>query len=435
MLSLLIVKSLDLKYNLLSVSNLKNIILFAALYTSLIVGFIFDENLNYGSYYDWINVYVPPITDFSINFYDTLLSFEKYGQRHSPVYLIFLSFFLKIGIDLDVIRFLHLHLCLIFILLFYHCLKLRFQNIDKSILQLLSMFIFLSPTFRSLSIWPDSRLPGLIIFVLSIYFFLKFLKKDDYQKIINAWLSAFSLILSAYISPNFSLFAFFTYFFFFKHLRIGNFCSLLIFSAILSIPMFYYIFIMEVNFMTAGRTPGIDGNSIDLSLNFANKFLIISTIFLFHLLPIIYFLTDHKKFIYFMKNRFIYFLPIFIIFVYFFNYQSDFTGGGFFFQLSNLIFDNNNLFYLISFYSLFWLYYFASMSKENFLLIMIMIISNVQNTIYHKYYEPLVIILVLLLFQNLKFENFFSQKINILYIYIMSLFYILLRSAKLIYLI
>ena len=285
----------------------KNIILFIALYFSLIVGFLFNENLNYGSYYDWINVYLPPINDFSNNFYNTLINFDTYGQRHSPVYLIFLSFFLRLGLDLEVIRLLHLHLCLILILLFYYCLKLRFQNIDKSTLQLLSMFIFLSPTFRSLAIWPDSRLPGLMAFVLSIYFFLKFVKKKDFSKTINAWLSAFSLILSAYISPNFSLFAFFTYFFFFKHLEIKNFCLLIILSIILSIPMFYYIFIMEVNFMTAGKTPGIDRNSSDFSFNFSDKFLIISTIFLFHILPIIYFIIDYKKLFYFIKSKLIFF--------------------------------------------------------------------------------------------------------------------------------
>ena len=413
----------------------KNIVLFIALYISLIVGFLFNENLNYGSYYDWIKVYVPPIKDFSDDFYNTLINFDTYGQRHSPVYLIFLSFFLKFGLDFDVIRFLHLHLCLVLILLFYYCLKLRFQNVDKSTLQLLSMFIFLSPTFRSLSIWPDSRLPGLILFVLSIYFFLKFLKKNDHTKKINAWLSAFSLILSAYISPNFSLFAFFIYFFFFKHLQIKNFCLLIFFSIILSLPMIYYILIMEVNFITAGKTPGIDGNSSSLSFNFSDKFLIISTIFLFHLLPIIYFIIDRKKLFYFFKIKFIYFLPLFLILINFFNYRPEFTGGGFFYQLSFFIFENEYLFYLIGFFSLFLLYYFSSISKRNFFLILIIIISNIQNTIYHKYYEPLILIVIFLLFQNLKYDNFFSKKLNLSYLYIFSIFFIFLRVYKIIFLV
>ena len=63
------------------------------LYLTLILGFIFNENLNFGSYYDWINVYKLPINDFSLNFKETLLSYDQYGQRHSPIYLIFLSIF------------------------------------------------------------------------------------------------------------------------------------------------------------------------------------------------------------------------------------------------------------------------------------------------------------------------------------------------------
>ena len=146
------------------------------LYLTLIIGFLYGENLNFGSYYDWLNVYMPPIKDFSLNFKETLLSYDQYGQRHSPIYLIFLSFFLDLGFNFNFIRIIHLHLCLSLILIFYRCLKLNFANVDKKYLQLLSLVLIISPTFRSLSIWPDSRLPGLIFFSLSVYFFIKFTK-------------------------------------------------------------------------------------------------------------------------------------------------------------------------------------------------------------------------------------------------------------------
>ena len=166
------------------------------LYLTLILGFIFNENLNFGSYYDWINVYKLPINDFSLNFKETLLSYDQYGQRHSPIYLIFLSIFLKLGLSFEIIRIIHLHLCLSLIYIFYNCLKLAFKEVKVESLQLLSLIIFLSPTFRSLSIWPDSRLPGLIFFILSIYFFLKFLSNS---KIKYVWLNSISLIISSYI--------------------------------------------------------------------------------------------------------------------------------------------------------------------------------------------------------------------------------------------
>ena len=416
-------------------SNTKNLLIFLILYVSLLLGFLLDENLNFGSYYDWIHVYVPPIQDFANNFYETLIGFEKYGQRHSPFYIIFLSLLLRLGLDLDTVRFLHMNGCIVFIFLFYHCLKLRFKDIDKFTLQLLSMFIFLSPTFRSLSIWPDSRLPGLIIFVLSIYFFLKFMKNNGHKKVFFAFYSALSLILSSYISPNFSLFAIFLYLFFFKYLSYRSFILLFLLSAILSIPMVYYIFILDVNFMTAGRTPGIEQTSIAFSFNISNKILIISSILFFHLIPAIYFLTDSKQFLLFSKKKMINFIIFFAVLIYFFNYQISFTGGGFFYQLSIYMFNNNIFFYCIAFYTLFYIYYISSLSRTNLILLGILIISNIQNTIYHKYYEPLILIIVLVLFENLNFKKFLSSKINIIYLYMAGLFYIFIRAIKILYLV
>ena len=100
------------------------------LYFTLIFGFLIGENLNYGSYYDWIYAYVKPIKDFSLNFFDTLLNYDQYGHRHSPVYLIFLSVFLDFGLTFEQIRFLHLHLSIPLIVIFYNCLKLQFNKVD-----------------------------------------------------------------------------------------------------------------------------------------------------------------------------------------------------------------------------------------------------------------------------------------------------------------
>jgi hypothetical protein len=149
-------------------SNKLNYIFLFILYLSLICGFIFNENLNTGSYKDWISSYEPIIKSFSTKFKETLLFYESFGNRHSPIYLIFLSIFLDIGFSSDFVRLINLHLCLSLIYIFYKCLKLNFTDVEKKYLQLLSLVIFLSPTFRSLSIWPDSRLPGLVFFSLSI---------------------------------------------------------------------------------------------------------------------------------------------------------------------------------------------------------------------------------------------------------------------------
>ena len=104
------------------------------------------------------------------------------------------------------------------------------------------------------------------------------------------------------------------------------------------------------------------------------------------------------------------------------------------FRCSSFRLINNIFFYLCGFYTLFYLYYFMNLHKSNLVLVIILISSNIQNTIYHKYYEPLILIIVFLLFKNLNFESFFSKKINILYVYLSSLFYFLLRLIKNVYL-
>ena len=154
----------------LKVFSLNNIFFLLFLYLTLIIGFIYGENLNHGAYSDWV-VNRDVIKDFSNNFTYTFLNYDSYGHRHSPIYLILLSLFLDLGLDIGQVRFIHLHLSISLIVIFYQCLRLIFTNINNNYLFLISLIIFLSPTFRSLAIWPDSRLPGLIFFVLTIYFF------------------------------------------------------------------------------------------------------------------------------------------------------------------------------------------------------------------------------------------------------------------------
>ena len=308
-------------------SNIINIICFFTLYLSLIIGFLYNENLNYGSYGDWINSNLEPTKDFSNNFLHTFLNFDQYGHRHSPVYVIFLSLFLDLGFDIDQVRLIHLHLSISLVLIFYMCLKLKFKDINNNYLVALSLILFLSPTFRSLSIWPDSRLPGLTFFVLTIYFFLKFKKTSHFK---YTWYTCVALIISSYISPNFSIFFPYFFFFFLKKFRLIKLIPLLIFNFLAALPMLYYIFILDVNFLIAGQTPGLNGESVSLSFNFSNKLMIISSIIFFHLSPILILSNFYKSFVGFLINKSIILFLFTLCLIYFFNYQTIYTGGGVF---------------------------------------------------------------------------------------------------------
>ena len=300
----------------LKLSNISIVLFSIFLYLSLIIGFLYNENLNIGAYYDWITVSRKVVIDFSNNFLETLLNYDEYGHRHSPIYLIFLSIFLDLGFTIDITRIVHLHLSILLIFFFYKSLKLNFENIDSRYLAILSLVIFLSPTYRSLSIWPDSRLPGILFFVLTIYFFLKFKKTNNFR---YTWFTCICLIISSYISPNFSIFFPYFFFSFIKKFGLTKLSLLILFNFLSALPIFYYIFILDINFLTAGKTPGLANLPISLNFNLSNKVMIISSIIFFHLSPVLLSNKFYKFFIQFLFKKVIVLIVLTVVLAYFFN--------------------------------------------------------------------------------------------------------------------
>ena len=84
----------------------------AFLYLSLILGFFLNEDSNGGAFVDYQS-YINLIRLFVLDFNNTLLNFDNYGERHSPVLIILLSFFYKINIDDSVIRLINLNFSII----------------------------------------------------------------------------------------------------------------------------------------------------------------------------------------------------------------------------------------------------------------------------------------------------------------------------------
>ena len=195
-------------------SSRNGVIFLFFLYLTLIISFVLGENSTGGAIKDYINQ--KNISQkFSYEFFQTLYEYDSFGTRHSPVLIIFLSLFEKIKLPDVFIRLIHLHLSLLLPFFFYKCLTVKFKDIDEKILLFLLSLIFLSPTFRSLAIWPDSRLLGLFYIK---YLFFKF---EDNKNIKFAIYNVITLALSAYLSPNFSVFSiflikFFLYYRFFQ---------------------------------------------------------------------------------------------------------------------------------------------------------------------------------------------------------------------------
>ena len=404
-------------------------IFFLFLYMTLITSFIFGENSTGGAIKDYVNQ-KNVSQGFATEFIKTFYEYDTFATRHSPILIIFLSLFEKINVPDTLIRLIHLHLCLLLPFVFYKCLRIKFSKVDEKILFFLVSLIFLSPTFRSLAIWPDSRLFGLIFFTLSIYYFLQFYESKNFKFAIY---NIFVLAFSAYISPNFSVFSIF---FLINFILYYGFFSkqtlyLVTINLVLAFPAFYYIFVLDINFLLKSAAIGIEGNDKIIFNNLFNDILITFSIILFYLLPFYFVKVVRVNKILILKNIVIS-IFIFSICLFNFDYDYSFSGGGIFFKLSNYFFKNNYLFYFISFFSILVICSLLSKNYTNILLFILIVLNNPQYTIYHKYFDPFLLIAFLTIFSlNLDLKKVYHKK-NYLLIFGYFLVFLIISNLKLI---
>lgn len=391
---------------------------------SLFIGFYFNEDSTGGAYLDY-TVHDQISQKFSLNFNNTLLEYDQLKTRHSPVIPIFFSIFKYFDINENFVRFLNLIVPFLIVYFFYKCLSINFQKIHKKILILFSFLIIISPTIRSLSIWPDSHLFGLLFFTLSLYSFLNFLKsKTIYYAILNISLFA----LCCYIRPSFVFFSIYFFWFYLKEFGLSKkLLILFLLNIFLSLPAFYFLFILDVMFLTV---PAVNEVNFLTRINPSNKILIISSIIFFHALPFVFLKFNSMKNEFLKLNLYEHFFILFFMLInlVFFDYKLDYTGGGIFLHFSN-IFNSNIIFFIICYFSVIFIYLISKLNINNLFLLLIVFLSNPQLTIYHKYYDPLLLIIFFLLF-NLNLKNELNKKKYVFFFYIHSLFFLLLSLVK-----
>jgi len=384
-------------------------------YSFFILGFFLNSDPNSGAFGDYQN-HIRVINDFKNSLIDTLLNYDSYNTRHSPVLYIIISFFYKLNIPDQIIRIFSIHLCLFLPFIFYKCLLTKYPKVNKEILILFSGIILISPTFWSLSIWPDSRLFGLIFFCLSIYYFLKFeFEKENNFK--NAIKCILSYTLASYFSPNFSIFSIFYFYFFLKEFHLSKkIIYIVLLNIVLSLPAIIYIFSLETIFLFNHAIPGGKIGNLQI-FNFSNKILIIFSIISFYIIP--FYITKSIKLNFWSYKLITSSLAIVLLLAIYFDYNYYLTGGGIFFKISYFLTKNNYLFFITCFFSTIFILNIMKMNFRNSILIILLILSNPQYTIYHKYYDPLLLILFTLLFSvNLNIRNFFNYRsLIIFYIY------------------
>ena len=407
------------------------IFIFLILYLTVLLGIYFNEDNLGGAAYDSIH-HFKIVQKFNENFFYTFSNFGKteleLGTRNSPVFWAFMSLFSKF-ISFDSIRILNSLIIFATAIVFYKCLILKFKNFNNLSLIILASMIFLSPSLRSLAIWPYSLSWGLFFFILSIYYYLKFQNNFNLK---SSLLILINVIFAAYIYPSFSVF----YIFYF--IKIINktkntvlAIKILILSFILSLPCVIYLLSTDFLKIFEGAQ-GVDV-SVTQSLNISNKILIIGTMILYFLMPII----NLKEI--FLKIKDINKIHLLLVFIFcltnifFFNFPHSTWGGGFFHKASNIIFGNNYLFFVFSIVSILIIYSIIKKDFNNYLLLIILILFNPQLTIYVKYFDPLIFILFLTLFDFDLKKHFFEKTYAIYQFYSVIFFYYFVVYIKIIF--
>ena len=198
---------MKIKYN----NNYNVLLVFFLFYVSILIGFYFNEDSLGGAQNDF-NYYYKISLLFAESFLSTFSEYDTIESgiptRSSPVFWIILSQISKF-ISYDNLRIINSSVSLLICFYFFKCLKIRFKQVDDIILAFIACTIFISPTIRSLSIWPYTNIWGLLFFIISIFYFLKFLDaKKEEIKFKQSIITIFFVVISAYIHPVFGIFFF-----------------------------------------------------------------------------------------------------------------------------------------------------------------------------------------------------------------------------------
>ena len=412
--------------NKILITNNKYLIFF--LYFIFLSAFIFNEDSLGGARKDFGYLFEHTL-EFKEDFFYTFFNYDKTNARHSPLFLIINSILLKVIKYEFNLRFLLFHLNIITIYYFYKTLRIKFDNVDKKILILLSGLLIFSPAFRSSSVWPDSYNAGLLFLIISFYNYYKY--KNNLKIKYFFYCTVFYTIAS-YFSPNFSLFSgFFFLNFCFLNKKKKEIIFFFIINWLLAFPAIYYLFILKINFFHLGeQIYGYDENFISLR-NLSNKIILLPPIIAFHLLPIIFFKKKYNNFL--LSDLFYFILYYILIKIFFeqnFNYADVYKligGGGILYNLYYYNFLNLNFIIIISAISILIIQKIIRY-KIDYFIILLIILSSPQLSIYHQYFEPLIYLLIF--FEFLKVNEFKINYKNISMLFIYLILFLTLNILK-----
>ena len=359
--------------------NKKYWLIFIFFYITIIYSIYSEESSMAGAKHDYLFhlKFILLFKENSIHEGLKLFGEAGYEVRNSPFFYIIYGFLNKY-FSLNVLQILNSAVSVFIAFSFFKCLRLRYKNNSNISLSFISCIIFLSPTVRSLSVWPYPLLWGLFFFIVSIYFYLKFLNSNSVNnKFKFSLITTAFLCIASYIHPTLSLFNFYYLFNFNRCFKFSKFLHIIILNIFFSIPVFYFIANHGLLFFYKAEGLEVD---ISTSLNIFNKIIIISSIILFYSIPLLNIKELLKKIIIKIEIKFLIIAFIFTILASLnFNYPyTELFGGGFFHKFSYLVFGNYFFLFFIFFIALILNYSIFDKKINNYLLYFTIILTNIQ---------------------------------------------------------
>ena len=401
---------------------------------SFFLGFHLDENSAGGGSYlgDWSFLW-PNLKLFINNDLYTAITHENFLSNRSPLLYMMHASLNPFVENVIAYRRSVFIISLSVPVLFYFCLKQKFNNKDNLLLILIASTIFLSPYFRTSSYWGLEENYGIISLLLTFLFLNFFLKNKNeygYKIYFQLFLLIFFSSLCIYFDQKLLIIPIIC---FLSIITSKKIIKLKLFSIcfyfILSLPYIYLIILWD----------GIFPNTLTSARNLGDKLYLdhigyTSTIIAFYFVPFLLFKgkdlsTEIKNF--FLKKNNYYLILLFCIYILYLLVLSNFlgqnalnidvsTGKGFIHKSSLILFKNNFIIREIFIYFSFlisWvivLIFIGKSFKNGLILLYFFLASVLTLPLMQEYFDPLIFIMIF---------TFFSSKLFITYKNVIILFF------------
>ncbi len=384
---------------------------------SLIISSIMGENSSGGSKLD-NEITRQFIDNFLISFDNGIKYFINSGQVQSPLFYVLASIIEK-TLGVTFLKYSYLFISSIIPVIFYISLKKKFTGINKNILFLLSLIIFLSPYFRSSAVWVTTDNFAIIFFILSVSKYLDFEEKNTNKNII---LCIFYISIAVYIRQYYIIFFLFYFLKFLQVLNLKKIFNLIFLITIIFIPFIvYYFYFLKTNiiYQSFGKST--------FDIDILNNILIFSSLYLFYTIPFyINNLREIKGNIFRNLNKCLIIFFVFGAIYFYYPISLNTFGGGVFIKISNIF--NSKIIFLVSSF-LGTLLILMNLNNNNFIVYLCLIFAFPTIIIYQKYFDPLLIMTVLTLTKGGMLNNILNlNRINLIYIYSYFIFFLIISN-------